>query len=158
MIDPFFEKNFLANFAVFENRVFKGERRMIQKVITCLCPHCGRDNLVKNGHNTVNSQQAHCKDCGAYFFLEPKMPHRAGIRKTLVKAALERCSLRGLERIFEVARQTAAKWVEAFIQALPPFRDSIKPAQPGDILELDEAWSFVYCKKPQRWLWTVMCR
>jgi len=131
---------------------------MIQKVMTFICPRCGSDNLVKNGHNKVNSQQAHCKDCGAYFVLEPKTPHGAETKKTLIKTALERSSLRGLERIFEVARQTAATWIEAFIKALPPFRKSIKPAHPDDILELDEAWSFVYCKKQQRWLWTVMCR
>ncbi len=32
MIDPFFEKIFLANFAVFEKHVFKEERHMIQKL------------------------------------------------------------------------------------------------------------------------------
>ncbi len=131
---------------------------MIQKIIIFLCPHCGSDNLVKNGHNKVNSQQAHCKDCGAYFVLEPKTPHGVETRKTLIKAALERCSLRGLERIFAVARQTAAKWIEAFLQTLPPFHESILPAHPDDILEIDEAWSFVRCKAQQRWLWTVMCR
>ncbi len=132
---------------------------MIQKITMYLCPRCGSENLTKNGHNKGNSQQAHCKDCDAYFVLELKTPHGAETQKTLLKTALERCSLRGLERIFAVARQTAAKWIEAFIQALPPFRDSIKPAQPGDLLELDEAWSFVvYCKEQKRWLWTVMCR
>ena len=131
---------------------------MIQKITIYLCPRCGSENLTKNGHNKVGSQQTHCKDCDAYFVLEPKTPHGAETQKTLLKTALERCRLRGLERIFAVARQTAAKWVEAFIQGLPPFRDSVKPAQPGDILELDEAWSFVYCKEQKRWLWTVMCR
>lgn len=31
-------------------------------------------------------------------------------------------------------------------------------SQTGDILELDEVWSFVYKKKRKRWLWTAMCR
>jgi IS1 family transposase/transposase-like protein len=131
---------------------------MIQKIITYRCPRCGSENLIKNGHNRVGSQQAHCKDCEAYFVLEPKTPHESITKTTLIKAALERCSLRGLARMFRVACETAANWIEAFIQALPPFRESIKPAQPGDILEVDEAWSFVGCKKRQRWLWTVLCR
>lgn len=131
---------------------------MIQKIITYRCPRCGSENLTKNGHNKVGSQQAHCKDCGAYFVLDPKTPHGAETQKTLIKAAFERCSLRGLERIFKVARQTAARWIETVCQALPPFRESIKLARPDDVLELDEAWSFVYCKAQKRWLWTVMCR
>ncbi len=131
---------------------------MIQKVITYLCPRCGSDNLVKNGHNKAHSQQAHCKDCGAYFVLEPKQSQGTVTRQTILRTALERCSLRGLERIFEVSRQTIATWIEAFVRSLPPFRETVSPAQPDDILELDEAWSFVGCKDQQRWLWTVMCR
>ena len=131
---------------------------MIQKMVTFVCPRCGSDNLVKNGHNKANSQQAHCKDCSAYFVLEPKQSHGTVVRRTILKTALERCSLRGLERIFDVTRQTMAKWVEAFVQALPPFRNTVKPAQPDDVLEIDKAWSFVGCKGQQCWLWTVMCR
>ena len=54
---------------------------MIQKIITFICPHCGSDKLVKNGHNKVNSQQAHCKDCEAYFVLDPKTPQRIETKK-----------------------------------------------------------------------------
>jgi len=131
---------------------------MIQKIITYHCPRCGSDNLVKNGHNKVNSQQAHCKDCGAYFVLEPKSPPQQDAKDTILKAALERCSLRGLERIFTVARQTIATWIAAMVRALPPFRASVQPARPADVLELDEMWSFVGEKAAQCWLWTVMCR
>ena len=31
-------------------------------------------------------------------------------------------------------------------------------AQPDDVLELDEVWSFVMKKTRKRWLWTAMCR
>lgn len=131
---------------------------MIQKIITYHCPHCESDQLVKNGHNKANSQQAHCKNCGAYFVLEPKQSQNTVTHRTILKTALERCSLRGLERIFQVTRQTIATWIEAFVRALPPFRETIRPARPDDTLELDEAWSFVGRKKQKRWLWTVMCR
>lgn len=137
---------------------FQGVDTMIQKTITYHCPRCGSDNLVKNGHNKVNSQQAHCKDCGAYFVLEPKAPPHQDTKDMILKAALERCSLRGLERIFAVARQTVATWVVEVVQKLPPFRESLHPARPDDVLELDEVWSFVGEKAEQCWLWTVMCR
>ena len=32
------------------------------------------------------------------------------------------------------------------------------PAQPDDVLEADEMWSFVCQKANKRWLWTVICR
>lgn len=35
---------------------------------------------------------------------------------------------------------------------------SVEPAQTSDILELDEAWSFVASKNNKQWLWTAMCR
>ncbi len=31
-------------------------------------------------------------------------------------------------------------------------------AEPEDVLELDEVWSFVLKKTEKRWLWTAMCR
>ena len=32
------------------------------------------------------------------------------------------------------------------------------PAQPGDVLELDELWSFVYRRADKRWVWLALCR
>jgi IS1 family transposase len=34
----------------------------------------------------------------------------------------------------------------------------LQEAQPDDILELDELWSFVYEKSNQQWLWSALCR
>jgi insertion element IS1 protein InsB len=36
--------------------------------------------------------------------------------------------------------------------------ETLAPAQPEDVLELDEVWSFVHKKAEKRWLWTAMCR
>lgn len=75
-----------------------------------------------------------------------------------MKACQERVSLRGIERIFSVARQQVAIWVREHVQDLPPIRTTLLPAKPGDELEFDEAWCFVLKKVNKRWLWTVMCR
>jgi len=40
----------------------------------------------------------------------------------------------------------------------PSLEETLAPAEPNDILELDEVWSFVHKKKKQRWLWTAICR
>ena len=79
-------------------------------------------------------------------------------KDTILKACQERVSLRGIERIFSVARQQVACWVREHVQDLPPIRTTLLPAEPEDVLEFDEAWCFVLKKVNKRWLWTVMCR
>ena len=36
--------------------------------------------------------------------------------------------------------------------------DTLLPGQNGDVLELDELWSFVGSKAHQLWLWVALCR
>ena len=36
--------------------------------------------------------------------------------------------------------------------------DALLPAESGDVLELDELWSFVGAKSRQLWLWAALCR
>ena len=76
----------------------------------------------------------------------------------ILKAYQERVSLRGLSRIFEVHRQSISRWIVKHVQSLPDLKDTLLPAEPDDVLEYDEAWSFVLKKVNKRWLWTVMCR
>ena len=66
--------------------------------------------------------------------------------------------MRGLERTFSVARQQVAVWIRELVQGLPSLKTTLLPAKPGDVLEFDEAWSFVLKKVNKRWLWTVICR
>ena len=131
---------------------------MIQMTITYRCRVCGSINIIKNGINKCGSPQYHCKDCGAYRVLEPRQTHTEEDKAMIMRAYKERASMRGLERIFNVVRQTVAGWIKEIVQALPNLKDTLQPAQPDDVLELDEAWSFVYKKAQKRWLWTALCR
>ena len=36
--------------------------------------------------------------------------------------------------------------------------DTLPPSQRGDVLELDELWSFVQAKTQPLWLWVALCR
>ena len=42
--------------------------------------------------------------------------------------------------------------------SLGSFLETLLPAKVCDIVELDEQWSFVFCKKTQYWLWIALCR
>jgi IS1 family transposase len=79
-------------------------------------------------------------------------------KSVILSAYQERVSLRGLQRIFGINRQTIAAWIVAHVHGLPKLKDTLLPAQPDDILEYDELWCFVFKKSNKRWLWTVMCR
>jgi IS1 family transposase/transposase-like protein len=131
---------------------------MIQITLTYHCRNCHSTNIVRNGTNQCGNAQYHCKDCGAYGVLEPHQPYTQEMRDTILRTYKERASLRGLERIFKVGRQTISAWIMAYVHRLPPLRATLAPAQADDVLELDEMWSFVGCKAEKRWLWTVMCR
>lgn len=132
--------------------------RMIQETITYTCERCGSPNLVRNGTNKCGNRQYHCKDCGAYRVLKPKQDYTQSFRQQVLRAARERVSLRGIERIFGPHRQTVLRWIEQHVAQLPTLLETLLPVQPRDALEVDEAWSFVVRKADKRWLWTVMCR
>jgi len=131
---------------------------MIQETITYHCRDCGSTNIVKNGHNTCGSQQYYCHDCGARKVLKPRTKYKPSTRNRILRAYRERVSMRGLERIFTIARQTVAEWIKKIVKQMPNFRDTIPPADPDDVLELDELWSFVFKKGRKRWLWIALSR
>jgi insertion element IS1 protein InsB len=131
---------------------------MIVTMIIETCPRCGSDNIVKNGTDYKGSQKYHCRDCGAYGTLKAKRKYDANSRAQILRAYMERASMRGIERVFCVARQTLARWIEQMARALPKLTTTLVTALPNDVLELDELWSFVYRKSNKRWIWIALCR
>jgi insertion element IS1 protein InsB len=131
---------------------------MLQETMTHACRVCKSTHIVKNGTHRCGNAQYHCKDCGTYRVLTPKQAYSESEQHTVLRACLERCSLRGVSRIFAVARQTVARWFKAHVQKLPDVKETLLPATSGDVLEWDEIWSFVQKKEQKRWVWTAMCR
>jgi insertion element IS1 protein InsB len=131
---------------------------MIQETIPYTCHACGSANIVRNGTNRCGNAHYHCKDCGSYRVLKPKQAYSEAEKATALRAGLERCSLRGVERIFDIARQRVTRWIATHVQKLPEVKDLNMPASVDDVLELDEIWSFVLKKDRTRWLWAALCR
>jgi IS1 family transposase len=76
----------------------------------------------------------------------------------ILKAYQERVSMRGIARLFSISRGKLAAWIKEHVQEMPDLQETLLPFQPGDVLELDEMWSFVLKKANKRWVWTAMCR
>ena len=134
------------------------DRRMIQTTTTYHCRVCGSTNIVRNGTNKCGQAQYHCKACGAYRVREPVPTYSEEMKRTILDTYKERASLRGLQRIFGVARRTVLRWLKTRVQQLPDLKDTLAPPQADDVLELDELWSFVFKKDAKRWLWLALCR
>ena len=131
---------------------------MIQETITHACRACKSTRLVKNGTNRCGNARDRCKDCGAYRVLTPKPASWETDKQTVLRPGLERCRMLRVERIFDITRQTVARWFSTHIQKLSEGEDTLLPASPDDVLELDEGWSCVLNKAGARWVWTAMCR
>jgi len=52
------------------------------------------------------------------------------------------------QKLLEQQRQTKTAYL----------RTTLVEAQEDDVLELDEVWSFVFCKRNQVWIWLAVCR
>ncbi|MEA3339213.1 MAG: IS1 family transposase, partial [Chloroflexota bacterium] len=84
---------------------------MIQTVITRHCTKCGSIDIVKNGKDYKGDQKFHCHDCDTYGTLEPQRSYPARFKELVLRAYRERASMRGVARIFGIARQTLARWI-----------------------------------------------
>ena len=93
-----------------------------------------------------------------YRVRSPKERHSSTTKRQVLRAALERVSLRGIERIFGVCRQTVAEWIRDQVWQLPVLADTLIDYEVGDVLEIDEMWSFVGNKGQKRWIWLALCR
>jgi transposase-like protein len=117
---------------------------MLSTTVVHTCRHCGSERLQKNGHTAQGAQRAKCLACGRTFILSPKGPrYSEEFKGEVVAAYQDRMSIRGLTRTFGVCYQTVIAWVGEKMATLPAFEDALLPSESGDVLELDELWSFV---------------
>ena len=127
----------------------------------CKCPSCSYTLVKKNGRLRNGKQGYRCLKCDRKFVLDPIQKRiddttRSVIRKTL----LERVSLEGVCRIFDVSMHWLLKSIQNLTGKLPQALNA-EVVQENDeievvVLQADELWSYVGCKDNPQWLWLVM--
>ena len=122
------------------------------------CTKCGSIDIIRNGHDYKGAQKFHCHTCNTYGTLDKKQKHDAKTHQQAMDAYFERVSMRGIHRIFGVTRYLLAKWLLSKFEKLPALAKTLVKWEPGDVLELDELWSFVLKKSQKRWVWIALCR
>lgn len=127
----------------------------------CKCPSCSSSLVKKNGHIHNGKQNYRCLPCGRQFVLEPtKKTIDEGTKNLIRKTLLERISLEGVCRVFDVSMPWLLEFIGGLIAELPEDLNAEMVEEDDDIeivvLEADELWSYVGSKDNPQWLWLVM--
>ena len=82
-------------------------------ITTVHCPHCGSEDIVRNGRSPHGKQKYRCKE-GNRQSRENPTPHAYSEerREEILRAYEERSSLRGIERTFGVSRTSVIGWMK----------------------------------------------
>lgn len=75
------------------------------------CHKCGSEHIVKNGSNACGNPKYKCKACG-FGGVFQTVRASEDYKETVVRAAQERSSSRGLARTFGISHQTALNWIK----------------------------------------------
>jgi len=134
------------------------EKAVIETTKRHQCRKCGSENIVKNGHDHKGSQKYLCRNCGSGATLVPFQAYSFERKMEILMAYQERPSMRGIQRVFGVARTTLSDWLKNLGDCLPSVGETLDSPKPDDVLELDELWSYVFSKDNQRWVWIALCR
>lgn len=71
------------------------------------CPHCGSNNLVKNGHSRNKTQRWPCNGCLKSFQLDFKYnAHKPGVKEQISIMALNASGVRDTARVLGIAKGT----------------------------------------------------
>lgn len=125
------------------------------------CPHCQSHTIRKNGSIHSGKQKYECLACKKQFVENPQnkiIPD--DIKERIRRSLLERVSLEGICRIFDVSMPWLLEFMEKTFQSLPDDLNATVISENDDfevaVLEGDEMWSFVGSKRNDQWLWLVM--
>lgn len=125
------------------------------------CPHCKSRTVRKNGSVHSGKQKYECLSCRKQFVEDPQnkiIPDDT--KERIRRSLLERVSLEGICRIFDVSMPWLLGFMEKTFQSLPEDLNATIIAENDEfevvVLEGDEMWSFVGSKENDQWLWLVM--
>lgn len=125
-----------------------------------ICPSCDSNAVKRNGHIHNGKQNHRCLCCGRQFVDKAQNKIIAEETKGQVRQALlERVSLEGICRIFDVSMPWLLKYMNMIIEELPEHLNATVTCEKEElnvaVVELDEQWSYVGNKKNQQWLWLI---
>ena len=135
--------------------------RKLEKLMNICCPQCHSNTIRKNGSIHTGKQKCECLSCRRQFVDDPQnkiIPDDT--KERIRRSLLERVSLEGICRIFDVSMPWLLEFMDKTVRSLPEDLNAEVVAENEDfevvVLECDEMWSFVGNKDNDQWLWLVM--
>ncbi len=125
------------------------------------CTQCKSSLITKNGHIHNGKQKFICLSCRRQFVENPQNKIISEeIRERVRRSLIERVSLEGICRIFDVSMPWLLEYMQIVFKSLPENLNAEISVENEDLmvvcLQVDEMWSYVGNKKNQQWLWLVM--
>jgi len=117
--------------------------------------------IKKNGTIHNGKQKYECLSCHRQFVENPENKVVSDDTKERIqRALLERVSLEGLCRIFDVSMPWLLQFMEKIYKELPDDLNATVHSYNEDLTvittQIDEMWSYVGNKQNQQWLWMVI--
>ena len=124
-----------------------------------VCPTCGSEHVIKNGSVHNGQPKYQCKSCGRQFVINPtNSPVSEETKQLIDQLLLERISLRGIARVTQVSWS----WLQDYVNqklVRTPHQVKVSVKSLGKlVIECDEMWSFVDCKKNEVYIWLAIDR
>ena len=88
--------------------------------------------------------------------LKPKVKYTEEQKQLIIDTYLERGSLRGMQLLFGIVPEILMYWTKKV--KIKKLSDELMEADPTNVLELDELWSFVKARRHKLWTWIALCR
>jgi hypothetical protein len=129
--------------------------------MTLLCPQCSSGAVRKNGSIHNGKQKYECIVCRRQFVENPNnIVISSDVKERVRRSLLERVSLEGICRIFDISMPWLLDFMTETFQSLPDDLNASVIAENDEfevaVLEMDELWSFVGNKSNDQWLWLAM--
>ena len=119
------------------------------------CPRCSSLNIKKNGITRQQKQRFRCKVCGRQFLTHyTYRAYRPEVQALILSMTLNSSGIRDTARLLGIS-------IGGVLAALRRCAEKVsEPRVPkrAAAVEVDEFWSFVGTKEPQRWMWYAFDR
>lgn len=115
----------------------------------------------KNGSIHNGKQKYECLSCHRQFVEHPENKMINDKTKEQVRRALlEKVSLEGICRIFEISMPWLLQFMQEVYETLPEDLNATIASKNEEVMvlvtQIDEMWSYVGNKQNQKWLWMIM--
>src|SRR3982750_4456105 len=123
----------------------------LEAIMESKCPSCSSNLVKKNGHIHNGKQNYRCLSCGKQFVFESQQKVIDERTKQLIRRTLlERISLEGVCRVFDVSMPWLLEFIDSLIHELPEDLNAEVVTEDDElevvVLEADELWSYVGTK------------